>query len=111
MSGARRPSPLACLAAAAWLFGAACLVAAAWLAAASTALAAPVGDVARGEAAHEVCLQCHDTSVYVPPKRRVKTLAALERETRRWADMYNPRLNAQEIADLVAFLNARFYRF
>ena len=90
---------------AAWLMSGACLLGAA------TAHAATTGDAKRGEAGHEVCLQCHDTSVYEPPKRRVKTLATLQRETRRWADMYNPRLTAQEVADLVAFLNARFYHF
>ena len=90
---------------------------AAWLASGAFLLgvqmahAAPTGDATRGEAVHEVCLQCHDTSVYEPPKRRGKTLAALQRETRRWSDMYNPRLTAQEVADLVAFLNARFYHF
>ena len=38
-------------------------------------------------------------------------LAALRRETARWADYYNPRPTKAEIEDLVAYLNRDFYRF
>jgi mono/diheme cytochrome c family protein len=68
-------------------------------------------DAAKGEKLHQSCLQCHGTEVYVPPKRRVKSLAALRKETARWGDMYNPRLTKAEIEDLVAYLNRDFYRF
>ena len=66
---------------AAWLMSGACLLGAA------TAHAATTGDAKRGEAVHEVCLQCHDTSVMSQEE-------------------YN-----LAVADLVAFLNARFYHF
>lgn len=69
------------------------------------------GDADKGEKLHQSCLGCHGTELYVPPKRRVKSLAALKKETARWADMYNPRFTRAEVDDLVAYLNRDFYRF
>lgn len=74
-------------------------------------LAWPAGDPAKGETLHQSCLQCHGTEVYLPPKRKIGSLAALRRETTRWADYYNPKLSKSEIEDLVAYLNRDFYRF
>jgi mono/diheme cytochrome c family protein len=73
--------------------------------------AAAAGDPETGRVLHDSCLQCHGTEVYLPPKRKVKSLRELERETVRWGDYYNPRLSKQEIADLVAWLNRDFYKF
>ena len=88
---------------------------AAWGFALTLALAAPpalaAGDAAKGEQLHRSCLQCHGTELYVPPKRKVATLAALRRETARWADYYNPAFTKAQIDDLVAYLNRDFYRF
>jgi mono/diheme cytochrome c family protein len=69
------------------------------------------GDPARGERLHESCLQCHRSELYVPPKRKVKTLAALRKETVRWGDHYNPAFTKAEIDHLVAYLNRDFYKF
>ena len=69
------------------------------------------GDPARGEALHRSCLQCHGTEAYVPPQRRAQSLAELRNATVRWADMYNPGFNPEQIEDLVAYLNRDFYRF
>lgn len=69
------------------------------------------GDPAKGEKLHDSCLQCHGTEVYMPPQRKVASLAALRQETQRWADMYNPKLSETEVEDLVAFLNRDFYKF
>ena len=69
------------------------------------------GDAAQGEKLHASCLSCHGTEVYVPPKRKVKTLAALRKETVRWGDHYNPAFSKAEIEDLVAYLNRDFYKF
>lgn len=71
----------------------------------------PAGDPVKGETLHQSCLQCHGTEVYVPPKRKISSLAALRRETARWGDYYNPKLSKSEIEDLVAYLNRDFYRF
>jgi mono/diheme cytochrome c family protein len=73
--------------------------------------AAAAGDAEKGKVLHDSCLQCHGTEVYVPPKRKVKSLRELERETVRWGGYYNPGLSKQEVADLVAWLNRDFYRF
>lgn len=83
----------------------------AWLCLLAALPASAAGDPAKGEVLHRSCLQCHGTELYVPPKRRVNSLAALRRETARWADYYNPRPTKAEIEDLVAYLNRDFYRF
>ncbi len=79
-------------------------------------LCAPVavyaaGDPVRGEKPHASCLGCHGTALYVPPQAKVKTLAALKKEIVRWNDRMNPKFNAQEIDDLLAYLNRDFYKF
>ncbi len=80
------------------------------LAAGMTAAQA-AGDPLRGEQLHQDCLGCHGTELYVPPKAKVKTLAALKKETERWNDRMNPKFTVQEIEDLVAWLNREFYKF
>jgi hypothetical protein len=47
----------------------------------------------------------------VPPRAKVRTLAALKKETGRWNDRMNPKFSKQEIEDLVAYLNSNFYKF
>lgn len=78
-------------------------------------LAAPVvqaaGDPVRGEQLHQDCLGCHGTELYLPPKAKVKTLAALKKETERWNDRMNPKFTRQEIEDIVAWMNRDFYKF
>jgi mono/diheme cytochrome c family protein len=81
---------------------------------AAMALAGPAsaaGDPARGAKLHEDCLGCHGTELYVPPRAKVKTLSALKKETGKWNDRMNPKFTRQEVEDLVAWLNATFYRF
>lgn len=74
-------------------------------------VALAAGDPMRGEKLHQDCLGCHGTELYVPPKAKVKTLAALKKETERWNDRMNPKFTAQEVEDIVAWLNRDFYRF
>jgi mono/diheme cytochrome c family protein len=69
------------------------------------------GDPVRGEKLHQDCLGCHGTELYLPPKAKVKTLAALKKETERWNDRMNPKFTAQEVSDIVAWLNRDFYKF
>jgi len=69
------------------------------------------GDPVRGEKLHDSCLGCHGTELYVPPKAKVKTLAALKKEIERWNDRMNPKFNKQEIEDMVVYLNRDFYKF
>jgi mono/diheme cytochrome c family protein len=79
--------------------------------AAGMQVAQAAGDPVRGEQLHQDCLGCHGTELYVPPKAKVKTLAALKKETERWNDRMNPKFTAQEVEDLVAWLNRDFYKF
>jgi mono/diheme cytochrome c family protein len=72
--------------------------------------AAAAGDPVRGEKLHDACLGCHGTELYVPPRAKVRTLSALKQETERWNDRMNPKFTRQEIEDLVAYLNASFYK-
>jgi len=76
---------------------------------AAPALALAAGDPANGERLHRSCLQCHGTEVYVPGAK-IKSLAALRKETVRWGNYYNPKFTGQEIDDLVAYLDRDFYK-
>jgi cytochrome c2 len=67
--------------------------------------------VVRGEQIHKVCLPCHNTTLYVSPQRKIKSLPALREEVARWGDYYNPALSEQDIEDVTAYLNATFYQF
>lgn len=69
------------------------------------------GDAVRGEALHRDCLSCHATELYVPPRRKVATIAALREEVERWNDRYNPKMTEREMEDIVAYLNVNFYKF
>jgi len=71
----------------------------------------PVGDAARGAQLHRDCVGCHGTEIYGPPKAKVATLDELRAETERWNDRMNPKFTEQEVEDLVAYLNASFYKF
>ena len=67
--------------------------------------------VARGQEIHKVCLPCHNTTLYVSPQREIKSLPALRQEVARWGDYYDPALSEQDINDVTAYLNAKFYQF
>jgi len=81
------------------------------LAAAAATATFAAGDPVRGEKLHQDCLGCHGTELYVPPRARVKTLAALKKEIERWNDRMNPKFSKQEVEDIVAWLNRDFYKF
>jgi len=72
--------------------------------------AAGAGDPVKGETLHRDCLGCHGTELYVPPRAKVKTLSALKKEVERWNDRMNPKFTKSEIEDLVAYLDAAFYK-
>lgn len=87
------------------------LVTAGFLVAGTMPSVQAAGDPARGGQLHQDCLGCHGTELYVPPKAKVRTLAALKKETQRWNDRMNPKFTAQEIDDIVTWLNRDFYKF
>ena len=89
-------------------------LASALIACVATLLAGPAlaaGDPVKGAALHQDCLGCHGTELYVPPRAKVKTLAALKKEVEQWNDRMNPKFTRQDIEDLVAYLNRDFYKF
>ena len=69
------------------------------------------GDVARGEKLHQKCLNCHGTGLYEPDQRKIKSLKALRKDVKRWGTYYAPALSDQEVEDITAWLNQKFYKF
>src|SRR3990170_958209 len=99
-----------------------------------------VGDPVRGATLHRACFGCHGIERYVAPvtyaaasfmdsvlrasglsdlppaeptrfKGRVKSLGALREGVIRRNDYLNPKMNPQEIEDVVAYLNVTYYNF
>lgn len=99
-----------------------------------------VGDAARGARLHQGCFGCHGIERYTAPityasasfidsllrasglsdlppsepkrfKGRITSIDALRASVTRRNDYFNPQLTAQEIEDVVAYLNATYYRF
>lgn len=98
------------------------------------------GDAARGAQLHQGCFGCHGLERYTAPvthysstlidsvlrasglsdmpaaaprrfKGRIASLEALRDAVSRRNHYLEPKLNAQEIEDVVAWLNATYYRF
>ena len=67
--------------------------------------------VVRGEEIHKVCMPCHGTTLYVSPQRKITSFPELREEVARWGDYYDPALTQQDIDDVTAYLNTRFYKF
>ena len=99
-----------------------------------------VGDPVRGATLHRGCFSCHGIERYVAPvtygaasfmdsvlrasglsdlppaeptkfKGRIKSLPALREGVTRRNDYLNPKMTPQEIEDVVAYLNATYYKF
>ncbi len=99
-----------------------------------------VGDPVRGAKVHTACFSCHGIERYIAPvtfaaatlidsvlrasglsdlppaeptrfKGRAKSLAAIRAGVIRRNDLLNPKLTPQEIEDVVAYLNATYYKF
>jgi cytochrome c1 len=99
-----------------------------------------VGDPARGAKLHPVCFSCHGVEQYVAPvtyaaagfidsvlrasglsdlpppesarfKGKTKSLSDLRDRVMRRNEYLNPKMTPQEVEDLVAYLNATYYKF
>ncbi len=99
-----------------------------------------VGDPVRGANVHRACFSCHGIERYVAPvtyaaasffdsvlrasglsdlppaeptrfKGRIKSLAALREAVSRRNDYLNPKMTPQEFEDVIAYLNATYYKF
>jgi mono/diheme cytochrome c family protein len=99
-----------------------------------------VGDASRGAKLHRGCFGCHGIERYAAPvtyaaagfidavlrasglsdlppaeparfKGKIKSLAALRDGVMRRNDYLNPKMTPQEVEDVVAYLNATYYKF
>jgi hypothetical protein len=99
-----------------------------------------VGDPERGSRLHQGCFDCHGIERYTQPvtrvtasfidsllrasgfsdeppatpkrfKGRIDSLEALRAAVLRRNDYFNPKLSPQEVEDVVAYLNATYYKF
>jgi mono/diheme cytochrome c family protein len=106
----------------------------------SPAMPPLVGNAARGAELHRGCFGCHGIERYVAPvthaaagfiesvlrasglsdlppaqptrfKGRITSLAALREGVMRRNDYLNPKMAPQEVEDVVAYLNATYYKF
>lgn len=73
---------------------------------------APGADAQRGKALYEArCGGCHAESVHGRPKREAADFAAVRSWVRRWGDNLGLRWTDEEVADVAAYLNGRYYRY
>lgn len=84
------------------------LLASVWLA----ATPARAADLEHGKALHDSnCVNCHTTSVYTRPNRRIDSLEALNRQVQRCETALGVKWPAEDVADVVHYLNENFYKF
>jgi mono/diheme cytochrome c family protein len=76
-------------------------------------------DSGAGQTFHQNhCLSCHGSLmggnpalIYTRPERRVRSLDALNAQVRRCMGTLSVPWSANDVANVSAFLNARFYKF
>jgi mono/diheme cytochrome c family protein len=69
-------------------------------------------DSGQGKKLHDSnCTQCHSTSVYTRPDRKVKSLAALSSQVTSCTHMAQATLTEDEQKSVVEYLNQQFYKF
>ena len=57
------------------------------------------------------CTRCHDTRVHTRPDRRIGSLEALQSQVKRCELNASVDWPQQDVDDVVAYLNATFYKF
>jgi mono/diheme cytochrome c family protein len=73
---------------------------------------APAADIERGKQLHdERCLLCHGLENYQAAASKIKSLDGLREMVRRWEDKLKDPFTVLEREDVVAYLNATFYKF
>ncbi len=74
--------------------------------------AAPAADAGRGRSLYEsACNGCHAESVHGREKRAATDYEAIRGWVRRWSASLGLKWTDDEVADVAAHLNARYYRF
>lgn len=69
-------------------------------------------DVEHGQKLHSTyCMNCHTSSVYTRPNRRIDSLEALNRQVQRCETALGVKWPAEDVADVVQYLNDNFYKF
>lgn len=79
-----------------------------------TGLAFPAfaADIENGDDLHfESCTGCHDDSLYTRADRKVGDLAQLGRQVRLCRDAVGVTWFDDEVDDVIAYLNATYYKF
>ena len=57
------------------------------------------------------CLGCHESLVHIREKRQVKNLDALRAKVIRWSQELELKWSSDEIADVMLYLNMRYYHY
>ncbi len=69
-------------------------------------------DSSRGRALYEVrCIECHDQSVHGRQKRVAKNYDDIRTWVARWNNELGGSWGKEEVEDVTAFLNERFYSY
>lgn len=69
-------------------------------------------DATRGQQLYQnQCTTCHESLVHVRRDRRAKDLAAVRTQIVRWSSTMGLQWKDEEIDDVLAFLNARYYGY
>ena len=70
------------------------------------------GDAARGAKLHQAnCISCHDDKIYQRNDRTITSLKALTAQISSCGHQTDKTFTKPEQADLVKFLNNKFYKF
>ena len=87
----------------------------------ATILTSPVfaADIKRGKSLHDDnCIECHvsiqggdGSGIYTRPDRRIDSLPALHSQVNRCKDSMGVSWPADQIDDVVAYLNSMYYKF
>ena len=75
-------------------------------------LSSRAADIENGADLHfEHCTGCHDSGVYTREDRKLRDLAGLGKQVRFCKDTLGVAWFDDEVEDVIAYLNATYYRF
>jgi mono/diheme cytochrome c family protein len=79
---------------------------------AGTGLSANAQDLGRGELLYQTnCISCHESVVHVRRDRRALSPEQLKAQVTRWSRVARPEWSEGEIADVIHYLNDKYYKF